>query len=103
MDRIKQYQDLCEIRPDYHKLVMPMQKLSIKRVKFNQKELELHYNQRLKVYMPESALDENENNKSNKSKVQNKKSHAALKKKGGLEADAKKDEEQKIDIVTIEL
>lgn len=98
MDRIKQYQDLCEIRPDYHKLVMPMQKLSIKRVKFNQKELELHYNQRLKVYMPESALDENDNNESNKSKVRNKKSYAALKKKGGFE-----DEEQKIDIVTIEL
>jgi len=55
MDKIKQYHDLTEIRPDYHKLNIPLQKLSIKRVRFNKQELELHYNEEFGIYISKDS------------------------------------------------
>lgn len=58
MDRIRQYQDLIEITPEYHKLSTPLQKLSIKRVKFNKQELELHYYNEFGTYLTDELIEQ---------------------------------------------
>lgn len=52
MDLIKQYHELCEIKPEYHKLHKPYNKNSMKKAIYNLEELELHYNKEYKAYYP---------------------------------------------------
>ena len=56
MDQILLYQKVTGIKPDYHKLVIPSQKPSIKKVQFTLKELELHYYEEFKAYLTVSKL-----------------------------------------------
>lgn len=56
MDQIILYQKITDIKPDYHRLEIPSQKPSIKRVQFTLKELELHYYSEFKAYLTNSKL-----------------------------------------------
>jgi hypothetical protein len=51
MDLIKQYYKLDEIKPAYYQTPVPYFAPSNKRVIFNMKELELHYNENFDVYL----------------------------------------------------
>ena len=44
MDKIKQFQKITDIKPQYKKLTHPFHKTSITKIKFFTKEYELQYN-----------------------------------------------------------
>jgi len=55
MDIIRAYQKLSSIKPEFHKLNMPINTPSIKRINFNQQEIELYYNKEFGSYFSMSA------------------------------------------------
>ncbi len=54
MNKISQYYKLSEIKPDYHKLLLPYNVSSRKKILFNEKELELHYVNEFKIYIADN-------------------------------------------------
>lgn len=53
MDQIRQYQKVTNVKPDYHVLRIPFDRPSKKRIIFNGKELELHYDREFGIYVEE--------------------------------------------------
>lgn len=51
MDKIKQYYQITNVKPEYYVLISSYFKPSRKRIIFNGKELELHYNDEFKIYL----------------------------------------------------
>lgn len=43
MDKIRQYQQISEVKPEYYRLSMPYTKPTIKRIRFNLKETQMYY------------------------------------------------------------
>ena len=75
MDKIKQYYQISLVKPEYHIIYPPFYKASLKRIKFNGLELELHYSKEFDSYFTEEELlktkninNENTKNKYNKNK-----------------------------------
>ena len=60
MDLIYQYQELCDIKPEYHKLYKPYHKNSMKKAIFNLEEIELIYNKKGVYYPPKKGGKKNE-------------------------------------------
>jgi hypothetical protein len=50
MDQIRQYQRITEVKPQYYKTKIPFHDTSMKRIKFNIIEMELHYDTEKKTY-----------------------------------------------------
>ena len=51
MDAIKQYYQLSDIRPSYHKLDKPFYQNSRKKIQFNLLEMDLHYLEEFGIYV----------------------------------------------------
>lgn len=58
MEKILQYYKIADIKPEYHTLYMPFYKPSKKRILFNGKELELHFDDEFQVYKEIKDLEE---------------------------------------------
>lgn len=43
MDKIRQYQQISEVKPEYYRLATPYTKPTIKRIRFNLKETQMYY------------------------------------------------------------
>jgi|GEM_PF-4439142 len=56
MDKIKQYYEITNVKPDYHTLKLAYYKPSRKRILFNGKELELHYQEEFQTYADEKEV-----------------------------------------------
>lgn len=63
MDKIKQYYNITNIKPDYFELELPLYRATKKRITLNGQELELFYNDELNYYF-ESDSDSVESEKS---------------------------------------
>ena len=51
MDKIRQYNKITDVKPEYYNLYIPMNKASKKKIIFNGKELELHYVKEFGTYV----------------------------------------------------
>jgi len=51
MEVLKQYYELSDIKPKYHRVVAPFYNSSARKIQFNLKELDLHYLNQFGVYV----------------------------------------------------
>ena len=68
MDRLKAYYMLSKVQPPYFRTRSPYQATHNRRIQYNVKELELHFNEVLGVYFPKPERHDDRNKKDNSSK-----------------------------------
>jgi hypothetical protein len=66
MDRVKQYLKINDIQTNYYNIITPYQAPSIKRVKFNLQEMELHYQEEFDLFIPDYPNNQAINDKKSK-------------------------------------